>query len=453
MRLPLLFYRAVVQCIRGNCSSLDVVCHPKTEPALKNLPEEFSPVIKRIFDSNRPYPFVDYLRMSQEDQNKRSPDQQLATIDQRLLVRRLPWKRLKSYRDEGKTARLLRNRDAYQQMLRDLKSGRVKADLILVDTMERFGRVDELQAIRKELDERYGILVLAADTDFADPNTPQGRAMAAVEGIRVTEDGRIKAHNVLRGKKDAVELGYWPGGQAPFGMMLQTVLKEVRGRQEVDHSLLVPNPDTRWIMELLFKKAEETGWGQTRLCRYLNQHEQIPSIHKPFQPSTIGYWLDLEIFYGEFVWPKCCSGVVDDAIIRVATNPEEIKRYPNYCEPLIDKSLWLSVQAIRNMHRARHHGGHPPKAADEDRLLQPMALGLVMKYLLTGLVVCGHCKRSMVPSPCPEYTDKQGVSKRYTAYLCPGYPAGHCPNGTRIKEDWLREVVIGRITERLEIQV
>ena len=405
-------------------------------------------MLKRNFDVKKSYRVVLYLRMSSDDQNKRSPEQQKKEINLRLKSLRLPWRVVKVYCDAAKTGRLLRKRRDYQTMMRELKTGTVVAELILVDTMERFGRVDELPTIRKELEDRYGILVLAADTNFADPTTPQGRAMGMFEAMRATEEGRIKAHNVFRGKRDTVELGHWPGGNPPFGFRLKSVMTIEKGREVVDYCLLVPDPEKSWIIVLLFEQAKATGWGQTRLSRFLNSNDQIPKSLKPFQPSTVGLWLDSEIYYGDFVWPKLCSGIVDDALVRVPTKPDEITRYPNFCDALVLKELWSEVQRLRNARRSRTHG-RKPKTDESKRLLEPFAMGLVMKYLLTGLVCCGHCRRSMTPSSGPGYTTKAGEFRRYVSYLCPGYVGGHCPNSTRVPEDWLRETVVRTVTERL----
>ena len=75
--------------------------------------------------------------------------------------------------------------------------------------------------------------------------------------------------------------------------------------------------------------------------------------------------------------------------------------------------------------------------------------GLALTYLLSGLVRCGHCHRSMTVSSSPTYTTKSGETKRYATYVCPGYVAGVCPNGTRVPEPWLREAVVGLIRQRL----
>lgn len=47
-----------------------------------------------------------------------------------------------------------------------------------MDTLERFGRFEELGAVRDMLRNRYGVLILTADTGFADPTTAQGRHLA-----------------------------------------------------------------------------------------------------------------------------------------------------------------------------------------------------------------------------------------------------------------------------------
>ena len=73
----------------------------------------------------------------------------------------------------------------------------------------------------------------------------------------------------------------------------------------------------------------------------------------------------------------------------------------------------------------------------------------ILKYLLTGLVRCGHCGRAMVASSSPLYTTKSGEERRYVAYCCPGHASRLCANGKRIPEEWLRQQVITTLMNRL----
>jgi site-specific DNA recombinase len=176
--------------------------------------------------------------MSSDQQNPRSPQQQSDTIDQVMLRQGYRWIHVADYTDAAISGRYVAKRPNFQRMLHDIRAGVLKADLILVDTFERFGRADELAGLRQELYQRHGVLVLTADTQFADPTSVPGKAMAAFESLRSTEDSRIKAHNVLRGKRDAARERHWPGGPPPFGYMLESIMIERHGRQEVDHCKL-----------------------------------------------------------------------------------------------------------------------------------------------------------------------------------------------------------------------
>jgi site-specific DNA recombinase len=405
-------------------------------------------MLKRTFDFSKYYRCVAYVRMSSDKQNPRSPKQQIDEIKRRLAALGYRWDIFKIYRDDAVSGTYLRKRTGYQQMLRELKTGVVVADLILVDTLERLGRVEELPTIRKELFERHGILVLTGDSNFADPNTPQGKALGMLEAMRATEDGRVKAHNVLRGKRDAAMQKHWPGGPPPFGYMLTSVMKTVNGREEVDYCLLVPNPATRWIIEHVFELAERTSHGATRLVRALNRDQRIPDDYKPFQPETVAYWLDSRIYYGDLYWGVYATGVVDDTRVVELNAQEEILHVPEFCEPLVTREQWDNVHAVRQVRSQRTLAARRRKATGNGKQLVAPAPGLTLNYLLSGLLFC-ECGLRMVASSSSPYIAKDGTERRYTSYVCPGYLGGHCENGTRVSEEWVRSVVIGKLRERL----
>ena len=384
--------------------------------------------------------------MSGDQQNPRSPDQQFDNMDAVLGRLRHPWILLRDYRDDAISGRYLRKRPGFQRMLHDIKTGAVRPDLILVDTAERLGRVDELTAIRQDLYNRHGVLVLTADSLFADPTTIQGKALAMVETMRATEDGRIKAHNVLRGKRDAARLKHWPGGPPPFGKALRSVLAERNGRQEVDHCVLVDDPRRSWIIRRLFARAHQTGHGTTRLAQAFNADPEIPAEFKPFYPDTIGYWLDNPIYYGELLWEQNATGVVDDTRVVERNAEADMLRVPDFCEPLVAREVWDAVAALRKLRRDAHARTRRRPPAGGDKQIAPPAPGLTLKHLLSGLVRCGACDRSMRPVPSGR-ASKGG--RRYLYYACPGMIAGACANKTYVPEGWLREAVVARLRARL----
>lgn len=402
-------------------------------------------MLRITFDPRKPLRVVIYARMSSDKQNRRSPDQQIAEIKKRIKTQGYKWVIVKIYRDDAKSGRFLRKRPSLQGMFRDIKTGMVMVDAILVDTIERFGRVDELPVLRKELFEKFGVVVLSADTNFCDPTTPQGRAMASFEAMRATDDTRIKAHNVVRGKRDAAERKFWPGGPIPFGLRSRTITSNRGGKIEIEGSVLEPDPETSPIIKLVFGKAHDSGHGQTRLARWLNDNPDVPAKFKPFHSATVGEWLKSAIYKGVLEWGEVCTGVIDDVRVTQPNPEEELLVVPDFCEPLVDVAVWDTINAVRQARADRISKAREQEEAGKH--LTAPAPGMTVKYLLTGLLRCGHCGRMMTASSSPPYTTKAGETKRYVTYVCPGYLGRICANGKRVPEPWLRQVVISKLLE------
>ena len=280
-------------------------------------------MLKNDFDPTKPLQVVLYLRMSSDQQNPRSPEQQRENIES--MIKRLgrPWVVLRNYEDSGISGRYVRCRPGFQKMLREIRTGIVQPQAILVDTFERFGRNDEMASIRRELQNHHGVYILTADSLFADPTSVPGKAMAAFDQLRSTEDNRIKAHNVLRGKLDAARQKHWPGGAAPFGLKLENIITQRAGRQEVDYAKLIPDPETAWIIKRIFDLAQKKSLGCTRITIMLNDDPEIPESLKPFNAQTVNAWLKSEIYCGILVFNKHSTGVVDDRRVIQKNNPDD----------------------------------------------------------------------------------------------------------------------------------
>ena len=406
-------------------------------------------MLSSSFDLSKPYRYVRYARMSSDQQNPRSPEQQFRTIDDLLQRFKYDWVKVQDYRDDAKSGRYMHKRPQFQQMLEDIRSGRLQVDLILVDTLERFGRMHDVDALRRDLQNKCGVLILTADTNFADPTSPQGRVFGAMEAVRASEDCRVKSHNVRRGKRDAALQGRWPGGPPPFGLQLKTVLSEQRGHRQVPQSVLEHNPDSAWIIRLLFETAHETGWGQVRLARFLNAHADIPERFKPFDPGKVGRWLDHRIYTGELVWDRVTTDVVEDRRICRRNEADRQIHLPDFCPPIVPRELWDAVQALRQVRRQQQAAARTTAKSSDGKQLAAVAPGLTLKHLLTGLVRCGHCGRAMRPCSGGKYVSIGGDERTYLAYMCPGYITRICENSRSVPEAWLREAVVAKIRERL----
>jgi DNA invertase Pin-like site-specific DNA recombinase len=410
-------------------------------------------MINYDFAPERPYKHVRYGRMSSDAQNPRSPDQQFQVIDDTVVKQGYPWVHLRDYRDDGVTGKYLKRRHGFSAMLADIRSGAIQPDLILLDTSERLGRAEELAEIRRQLRVRHGVLILTADSRFADPTTPAGHVMEAFENLRATEENRIKGHQVRRGKIDAIMQKHWPGGPTPFGYKLQSVLVERNGRQEVDYCLLVPDSETSWIMVKLFQLAEQTGRGQTKLAELLNADDEIPETFRNFVPSTVGRWLANPIYIGTLVWGENKADIVEDVRILRAAAEDDVIVKPDFCEPLIDRKTWDPVQNLRAIRSERSRRAKENAKVNEsqpdEKLIKPLVPGVALVYPLSGLVVCATCGRAMTVSVGAKFKAKSGAERRYPAYFCPGSLSRACSNRCRMQEPWLFHEVVQRINVKL----
>ncbi len=401
------------------------------------------------FNWHENYKYIRYARMSSNQQNPTSPDQQFDTINHTLQGCGYGhWEHLQDYRDTAVSGKVVHKRAGFQKMLFDIKSKTICPDLILVDDIDRFGRMDNINQYRADLYHKHGVLVLDSKSNFADPNGAQGRVYSVIEELRAGEEGRTKALRVMRGKREAVLQKHWNGGKPPFGYNLKAISEHHNGHSRA-HSILIPNPETDWIVKLAFCKADETGWGQGRITRFLNNHSGIPESLKPFQASSVGLWFSNEIYVGIMVWPKLATDVINDCRVNMKVPEEDRIRVEDYCTPIVPLELFKRVFNLRKLRGEKIMKALAVSALQEDKLLAAPAPGMTLKYLLTGLVKCGHCHRSMVPAGTGVYITRDGKEKRYVAYFCSGSVDGNCSNRKRIPEQWLREVVVSTIRTQL----
>ena len=398
-------------------------------------------MLKRIFDLNKPYTIVLYVRMSDKKQNERSPDQQIAEIKRTIKRLKLPWKIKVVYRDDGVKGALIRKRPQFYRMLNDIYSGAIKVDLIAVDTTERFARAKEMNSIREKLWEENGVLLVTAENNFASPLTPEGKIYAAVEAMRSTEENRIKAHQVLRAKRDTIELGRWPGGPAPRGYRLSKIIgQDEKGNDQFLGSNLVldskvVNVD---IVREAFRICHKTGKRGSDLAKHLKALPQFREEFKNLTGSTVNNWLENTIYKGVLTWGIYCTGIVNDVRRLERNDEEDVVVKKDFCEAIVDEETWNHVNLGRER-RAKSAGDN-----GSDKLLTPLAPGFKIKYMLTGLARCACCGSSMNP-----VSNKSKTGESYTYYRCTRTYDDNCDNHAYIHEPWLRGQVVGYITSQL----
>ena len=160
-------------------------------------------------------------RMSSEKQNPKSPAQQRERIVNIIKDRQLPWWVVATYEDAAISGKYARKRPGFTKMMNDIEQGTINIGAILVDSIERFGRTDDLDSRRKRLANRHNVVILSADRHFSDPYTPESQAMS---GHRKPPCARHKQNfgqmMSIRGKIGSINDGYWPGSPDPLRLSI-----------------------------------------------------------------------------------------------------------------------------------------------------------------------------------------------------------------------------------------
>ena len=404
---------------------------------------------KSKFDKNQRYKYAIYARMSTKHlQNEKSPEQQIDNIRRELRLAGLEWEEVAIFLDRGKSGRRQRHRPEYLKMLRQIRTRVLTVDLILVDTIERFGRYDGMsETIRKLRNE--GVFLLTADDKFADPTEELGDIKEALRVWRASSEFQVKKKNVLRGKRYALHQKRWPGGPPPFGYKLKTYMKVDGDRELFDYSELVIDLETSWIIKRVFALAEDRGWGSHRIAKELNQDEAFLKCYSSkIIASTIDYWLRSQIYTGNYLWEKNTTEIARDSRIIVPNEKEEMTLVKDFCDPIISKETWGNVQMLRKERSEKFKTNRQLKSSNSLKLLKARNPGITLKYPLTGLLYC-DCGLRMSVSSTGNYTSINGENRSYPGYTCRANHSGACENRIRVPEDWLRSQVFDSVRGKL----
>jgi DNA invertase Pin-like site-specific DNA recombinase len=360
-------------------------------------------------------PAVAYLRCSSDKQETSIPDQRRAVAD---YAAKNGFAVVREYVDDGISGDATERRVAFQKMIGDAREKRDFAAVLCWD-QDRFGRFDPIEG-------GYWVKPLR-DVGVRLETVAQGKIDWDDFGSRllwtVTQEGKYAflrdlSRNCLRGQLSRVKKGAWMGGVVPYGY----AVAERPAPGEKPMKVLVPgDPEkvkvVRWLFEAYAREGATLRWLGHELYR---RGVPSPRGRRLWVPNTIRSLLMRREYVGDYDWGQTYSGGYHTlkgkeikATGRRALNangtgqrrslkgPEDFIIVEQTHEPLIDRATWERVQT---------------KLAQNQCLNTPHPAG--GSWVLTGLLVCGHCGRTMVGRSNEGHSRP---AKRYRRYLCVGY--------------------------------
>ena len=304
-----------------------------------------------------------YIRVSTEDQAREGFS--LGEQEEKLL-QLCKFKELdvyKVYKDAGISAKDMEHRPQFQEMLKDMKEG--KLNYIVAYKLDRITRsVRDLEELISVL-EQYNCFLLC-DRDDVNTSTANGRFFVRMLTVLSQLEIEIVSERTKFGLNGAIKSGHIPG-QRPFGY-----------KSAEDKRMVIDN-STRPYVEKIFDMYLE-GKSFQQIANYFKENNISPK--KNWKDTTIQKIIDNKIYMGDYEQYKR---------IGKQENLEPIV-YMNVVEPIISRAKWEECQRQKERNQRTY---------TRDRV-----------YTFFQRLKCPSCNRIM------KCKGSGGTKRKYMYYTC-----------------------------------
>ena len=315
-----------------------------------------------IMDNERSIAAV-YIRVSTEDQAREgfSLGEQKEKLLQLCAFK--GYEVFKIYEDAGISAKDMEHRPAFQEMLSDMKEGKI--NYIVAYKLDRITRsVRDLEELISVL-EQYNCFLLC-DRDDVNTSTANGRFFVRMLTVLSQLEIEIVSERTKFGLNGAIKSGHLPGVLA-------------LGYKKDGNKKTIIDETTKPVIERIFKMYLE-GKSFQQISNIFNEEELLKP--KKWKDTTIQKIIDNKLYMGDYEQYK-----------RIAKN-ENIKPviYMNVVEPIISRAMWEECQ---------HQKEKNQRTYTRDRV-----------YLFFQKIKCPTCGRIM------KCKGSGGKKKKYMYYTC-----------------------------------
>ena len=304
-----------------------------------------------------------YIRVSTEDQAREGFS--LGEQEEKLL-QLCKFKELevyKVYKDAGISAKDMEHRPQFQEMLKDMKEGKI--NYIVAYKLNRITRsVRDLEELISVL-EQYNCFLLC-DRDDVNTSTANGRFFVRMLTVLSQLEIEIVSERTKFGLNGAIKSGHIPG-QRPFGY-----------KSTEDKRMVIDN-STRPYVEKIFDMYLE-GKSFQQIANYFKENNIYPK--KNWKDTTIQKIIDNKIYMGDYEQYKR---------IGKQENLEPIV-YMNVVEPIISRAKWEECQRQKERNQRTY---------TRDRV-----------YTFFQRLKCPNCCRIM------KCKGSGGTKRKYMYYTC-----------------------------------
>ena len=322
-----------------------------------------------------------YIRLSQEDKDKKYESDSESVINQKELLRGYVknnnFNLVKEYVDDGYSGTDF-ERPGFQNMLEDINNKKINC--VIVKDLSRLGRDHVMtgyyiETFFPENNIRF-ISILESYDSFKNQASNDSSTFIIACNDYYSKQNSIKIRNVLNEKR---KNGKFVGSLPCFGYM----------RDPLDKGHLVPNPETAPIVKNIFKWRAD-GIGPTEIANRLNKANIVtPSGYKKTNYSS--RLIDRDNWNISTVKKILCNRIYTGDLVQ---HTQTKVNYKSKKKITLDEKLWIIVENTHealvdketfeyvNNLRKRNTRNYEVKTNREKRLLE-------------GKLFCKECKNRL----------------------------------------------------------
>ncbi len=318
--------------------------------------------------------------------------QQYSTENQADKIREYAAKRnieiIRTYADEGKSGLRIDGRRALQRLIKDVESGGVDFQVILVYDVSRWGRFQDADesAYYEYICRRAGIQVAYCAEQFENDGSPVSTIVKGVKRAMAGEYSRELSAKVFAGQCRLIELGYRQGGPAGYG--LRRVLVDVQGSVkaelargehkslQTDRVILTPGPDEEVdTVNQIYRWFIDQGLVESEIAGRLNGMRVRTDLDRDWTRATVHQVLVNEKYIGNNLYNRVSFKLKK---LRVVNTPDMWIRKEGAFDPIVPPDVFYTAQGIIRA-RARRYS--------DEELIERLRTLYQHRGFLSGLVI------------------------------------------------------------------
>jgi DNA invertase Pin-like site-specific DNA recombinase len=320
------------------------------------------------------------------DHQKYSTENQLDVIRKYATARGL--KILRVFEDSGRSGLRLDGREALQNLMAEVQSGKADFSAILVYDVSRWGRFQDADegAYHEHVCSRTSIRVHYCAEQFENDGSIGSNLLKTVKRVMAGEYSRELSVKVFAGQCRLVELGFRQGGSPGYGLR-RVLIDEHRNAKgelgrgdrkslQTDRVVLMPGPPEEIeVVCRMYRMFVEDGLLERDIAAVLNAEGLRTDLGHPWTRATIHQVLTNEKYIGNNVYNKVSFKLKQRRVV----NPREMWIRADGAYPsIVDQALFDRASAIVDA-RSRHYS--------DEQLLALLRALLEKCGMLSGLVI------------------------------------------------------------------